>query len=246
MDFDFTLLANGGQAVDIAGSFFKYKAGIGAIKIQTDRGGSVTLLPGQGVRNAQFTRLQIVDASGLPNSGILIAGNEEFIDDRISGSVAITAGTLSVVDDGKSRTLSGSAFIATIGQSAAAGTYATLQLWNPAGSGKNLIVESINANFDVDNLFNASDSVAAISVQTGNPSPKKLGGAASVAWQCNAAPGAGPAGARYHSDYMSAKKPLQIVYKEPLVIPPGHGFVLSGAVVATITTMYADIEFYEA
>lgn len=60
--------------------------------------------------------------------------------------VGIT-GAVSVINDDVRRAISGQEFIARLNANAAgAGNYTFLQLWNPAGSGKNLIVKNIGAS----------------------------------------------------------------------------------------------------
>lgn len=54
-----------------------------------------------------------------------------------------TAGVVSVIDGERFRLDSGIMYAAAIGTSIVAGQYPTAQVWNPAGSGKNLIVKSV-------------------------------------------------------------------------------------------------------
>lgn len=89
MDQDFTLAANASQNVDVKGSFFKYKTGVGSITVRTSKGKKVKLTPGQGVRRENFESLTITDSSGGTNTGVLFIDESEFIDDTLSGTVSI-------------------------------------------------------------------------------------------------------------------------------------------------------------
>lgn len=88
MDYDFAVAANGTRQVDAGGNFFKYVQGDGLIQVRTSSGESVALLPGQGKRNVRpFTSFSVTDKSGSANTGVINAGEGDFIDDRISGLV---------------------------------------------------------------------------------------------------------------------------------------------------------------
>lgn len=137
MQFDFNLSANASQTIDVAGHFVKYKSGTGAIRVRMTTGGYVDLLPGQGVWNVQFSSLTVVDRTGADNTGIILAGAFDFRDDRITG-------TVDVVDGGRTRTLAGQAFMSWANLGAGtAGQNSVHQLWNPANSGKNIVIEQI-------------------------------------------------------------------------------------------------------
>ncbi|MCL6484930.1 MAG: hypothetical protein I4O49_12305, partial [Janthinobacterium lividum] len=114
MQYDFNLSPGGAQNLDVKGRFFKYRSGTGAIRVRASKGGYVDLLPGQGVRGFDFESLTVADRSGANNVGVLIVGDFDFQDDRI-------AGTVDVVDGGRTRTLAGIAFGASAYQAAVPG-----------------------------------------------------------------------------------------------------------------------------
>lgn len=242
MQYDFTLLANGGQVLDVRGKFFKYKSGIGAIRVRTDKGGYVDLLPGQGVWNTDYTSLVVQDKSGAANAGVLLAGDFDFHDDRITG-------TVDVVDGGKARTKSGIAYMVGLAVSATAGNYAAAQLWNPAGSGMNLIVEKISgsmygsASAIVDigkttvqlgavgfgivnkNFGSASTSIALSRVQSTVPTMPAAGGQIMFGLMLNQA------------------QPIIVPLNEPIVVTPGTGIVVQCE--ATGAAMFGSFEWFE-
>jgi hypothetical protein len=142
MQYDLNLTPNGGQQIDAVGHFIKYKIGIGPIRVKTNTGAQVDLMPGQGIRASKpFGSITVTDRSGNSNMGILIAGDYEFQDDSIAGAV-------SIIDGGKSSTLAGNCFIGTV-QSGTTSYYGFVSLGNPDGSGKNLVLESVTYSAEV-------------------------------------------------------------------------------------------------
>ncbi len=137
MQFDFQLAPGASQTIDVKGRFFKYKSGTGLIRVRTSMGGFVDVLPGQGIENVNFTSLTIADKSNAGNSGSILAGDFDFRDDRITG-------TVDVVDGGKARSNTGAACIAYVNMSAVATKYPHVQLLNPTGSSKTIYVEQIS------------------------------------------------------------------------------------------------------
>lgn len=137
MQYDFQMNAGGGQQIDVVGYFIKYKSGLGAIRVKTNVGGYVDLLPGQGVRlEKPFTSLTVIDRTGSANQGILLAGAFEFQDDAI-------VGTVSVVDGARNSTLSKACFMGSVNSGAVASNFNYAFLINPAASGKNTFVEAL-------------------------------------------------------------------------------------------------------
>lgn len=104
---------------------------------QDSRGHRVLLMPGQAYRmpdGQAGTRWLIGNLRGEGTIvGRLVIGAGELTDNRVTGSVE-------VIDGEKARTLAGGMFsgVPAIGDVAA--QYGNVQLWNPTGSGKNIIV----------------------------------------------------------------------------------------------------------
>lgn len=220
MQYDFNLAPNSGTVMDIAGKFFKYRSGTGVITVRTSKGGSVDLLPGQGVWNVEFTSLTIKDKSGAQNAGVILAGDFDFHDDRITG-------TVDVVDGGKARSLSGSAFSLTFKTDPAAGMTSRLGLWNPSAN-KNVVIESI-----------AMSAAAALSVTiykgpllnwpAGAGAPKSQGSAAASVAQASAdalvstfTPGTQ---SMWSLSVAASGKDIWVP-KEPIILTPGTGIVM--------------------
>lgn len=107
---------------------------------QDSRGQRVLLQPGQAYRMADGTtgtRWLIGNLRGEGTIvGRLVIGSGKLTDNRVSGSVE-------VIDGEKSRTLAGGNYIGTPTLFGTATEYPITQLWNPAGSGVNLIVQRV-------------------------------------------------------------------------------------------------------
>lgn len=229
MQYDFTLTANGGQRLEVAGRFFKYKSGSGAIRITTDKGGSIDLLPGQGVYGVDFTSLAVADRSGQPNVGIVLAGLYDFRDEQIPG-------TVKTINDGKMFTMANAAFIGTseFVNGATSGAVQGIALTNPAGSGKNAVLKALawNLTYGQDIWVIAGTNINAASVATKAKS-KLIGGVNSVCGYGQEQYNTGATmtnliatgGVMFYTKCPNAVL-QQLELREPIVIPPGKAIFL--------------------
>lgn len=131
--YDFSLPASGAQQLAVVGSSIKLLSSTGPIQIQTDTGARVTIQAGQGIRNFDFNLITIVDKSGAANVGMILVADADMIDDRVTGEV-------SVIDGGKSRVISGGSFLGVAFAVGTAADFPKVQLLNPAGSGKRVVI----------------------------------------------------------------------------------------------------------
>lgn len=227
MQYDFNVAANQSQVLDVKGRFFKYKSGTGMIRVRATSGGYVDLLPGQGVWNTEFSSLTVTDRTGLQNAGVLLAGDFDFHDDRITG-------TVDVVDGGRTRTLAGTAFAGAFATTPTAGQYTVIGLWNPPGSGKNAYIEQIIVSANVAGEFGIVVNNAQVVNNVGgpgNPNAKRAGAAASVCQYTRASQAAGGTPGQLLLDsYSIANQAFPFRFIEPIMLPPGYGLGLSHAV----------------
>lgn len=236
MQFDFNVAANQSQVLDVAGRFFKYKSGTGLIRVRATNGGYVDLLPGQGVWNTEFTSLTISDRTGLQNAGVILAGDFDFHDDRISG-------TVSVVDDAKSRTLANAAYLADIGIAGSAGNYMYAELWNPAGSGKNLIVESVYCSSTTAGFAVLRSQTTQLGTLAEGPVTKKIGAASASVALCNTLLAPGPyVGTQIHGVNLAASQGFKFEFVEPIIIMPGSGLSANGDLGQGLSSVF---EYFE-
>lgn len=117
------------------------------LSIKQDAAGERILLqPGQAFRmgeGRQAARWLIGNHLGQGTIvGRIVIGNGQLDDNRISGSVE-------VIDGEKARTMAGGSFIGSPTLFGTATEYPVTQLWNPSGSGRNLIVQRVAATSPV-------------------------------------------------------------------------------------------------
>jgi hypothetical protein len=242
MQYDFNLAANASQNIDVRGRFFKYKSGTGSIRVRTSAGGYVDLLPGQGVWNVDFTTLTVSDRTSSQNVGVILAGEFDFHDDRI-------VGTVDVVDGGKVRVQSGVTFAGSKKTAPGGGAlYAVTQLWNPVGSGKNVYVAQVNVDTDVAGVLLCSTVNAelnpGVSVAIQN---KRTGGADSTAVMESLAHATlgGPGTLRKVFEMpMGGNVPFNYKFTEPFMLTPGYGINVYHGTVAT-GDVFASFEIIE-
>jgi hypothetical protein len=238
MQFDFNLGANQSQHIDVVGTFLKYKAGTGMIRVRLNGGGYIDLLPGQGVNNVNFTSVDVQDRTGAANSGTLLAGMYDFRDDRITG-------TVDVVDGGKARTKANMAFSAAVWSPASAGNYTTAQIFNPAGSGKNVVCSQIILTTDFSAVIVIGWNNQANGALLGTFNSKLSGGASSVAQQANNGLPGLPTNFKYLGAYQaSTNAPFIYKFAEPVVLQPGYGLSVQNNAMAN-GAIQANFEFIE-
>ncbi|BEV15566.1 hypothetical protein HBDW_23540 [Herbaspirillum sp. DW155] len=227
MNFPLNLAVGATQPVSQVGNYVYYKYGSAggadqSIKVKTDLGDEYVLMPGQGFRldNRTFTNLQITNATGQATIvGMLLIADGGFFDNRVTGSVE-------VIDGGKARTLGNGAFMGGVQCQAAASTYAHLQLWNPAGSGKNLIIESATYSSSINGGVFFRTNGAVLATLQGNGVAKMAGAPASVGELRYANVAAYQGGNNMLVLNLAAGQFSTFNFKEPIVLKPGNGFLM--------------------
>jgi hypothetical protein len=147
-----------------------------------------------------------------------------------------TSGVVQVVDGGKARSLAGVAFGGLCFLAGVGAQFTLCQLWNPPGSGKNLICESLFMFSTVAGAGNFVSQSAALATLYQLGQSKKLGGAASIGelrTATTAAPALGPTSLLGYG--LAAGINTAVTPKEPYVIPPGKGLT------AYSSTLSADL-----
>lgn len=190
------------------------------IKVKSLSGGAyeVELKPGRQITLPEVTRgVVISNLSGAAVTGKITIGAGMVTDNAIVGEV-------SVIDGGRARTAAGIAYSGAAYSAQGAGVYSHIQVWNPAGSGKNLIVGQFNGLYLVgtSGITVTQHNAALTTLYAEQPGNKKLGGAAGVAelrTQQNAAP-LGSANRLYGLSNGAVLEP-----KEPIIVAPGWGLV---------------------
>lgn len=164
-----------------------------------------------------FDGIEIINsASGAQTLDIFIGRGEIGID-RILGEVSVINGELS-------RVKSGSCFLVVAGLTAGAGQYPQLQIFNPAGSGKNVIINSVVAGCTSAGLIYGNYGIVQLANLVGPAKNKRLGGAVSASelrYEANAVLVASTAISFVNA---AANDSREMKFSEPLLLPPGYGF----------------------
>lgn len=241
--YPFNFAANGAQIVLAEGSYFRVKTATGDVAVQFDDNAPLgPINAGQGFKvPAGYKRLTVVDMSGAPNAGTVIVADGDFVDQQLSGVVQ-------VIDGEKARTLAGGMYTGAPVQPGVAAQFGWVQLWNPATSGKNLIVTAVEFS---GNAAVACNIIAYIgAVQRANiyglaAMNKKGGGPAPVAQlriEASAVADTFPSGVgRNMAIAISGTDNWQI--KGALVVPPGYG--LTGNNNIQNATFGMNVEWFE-
>ena len=229
MDFlPFTVAASGNSMKQPAtGRYVRYLSNSTgskspAIEVRGDKGGRMLLLPGQSGllnRSIGFEALEVRNYNNVADiTGVLAVGDvEEFQDDsRISGEV-------SCVDGSYSKTLNGDCYVGSYLRGGVAAEYGAVQLWNPADSAVDVVVEQVMVSSPAATFLQLRSNVASLGSGTGAVC-KLLGGAASSALIVSYGNAALP-GSLIEEQMVLAYTKTEFVRGAPIVVPPGVGLI---------------------
>jgi hypothetical protein len=158
-------------------------------------------------------------------------------------------GVVQVIDSDKSTTESGAAFMGVNSTGAVAGgQYGSLLLWNPAGSGKKIILERVYVDPAGATNIAAGIVNAITGVDAGVVGSKLSGGANSTAhiytYGANVSdPASLMTGHQVWAPTIAAGAEAVLSPKRPIVLLPGYGFMVGARIVATAVT--GTFEFWE-
>ncbi len=237
--YDFNLSAGGSQWLPVSGAFYRIISSTGPVSIREDVGTTVgPISAGQGMRNREFGGLTVSDKSGAANKGTLIIAGSDFVDDRITGEV-------STIDGGKARSIAGNAFVFNVGPNNAAGFAAAGLLWNPAGSGRRLVVKTSRMSSTQAQFIGMARKLATVGTIKPAGIAAKMTGAASVAVAYEVTNTATAVDSGYfHSANVGANGSDSVVFQEPVIVQPGEGVMWLGNV-TTAGAMQASAEYFE-
>ncbi|AKN65861.1 hypothetical protein RC55_07180 [Herbaspirillum seropedicae] len=229
-----------GAVVPVAayGQFVYFESATGpgdtsiVVKAQGGSGVDYILKVGQGFRTDEaFSQLIISNNKGEGTiTGVVVVADQNFFDNRVVGTVSIAGtvgvnGVVEVVDGGRARVLANKAFMAYADMGAA--DKPVHQLWNPAGSGKNVVIESVTVSSGSVNTVRIAFASAAAANMAAQPAlSKKNGVAGSIAevrQVINPTFLTNPIYVAYVSTAAQVLAP-----KEPFVLTPGNGLSVQG------------------
>ncbi|MGD1324388.1 hypothetical protein ACNHE5_05545 [Pandoraea pnomenusa] len=246
--FDITVPANRPFVVNAPGRFIKYVSG-------SNGGGDPTLLVTPGLAGGQVLALvpgqayRVAANQPVPSSwtvankaggatilGNIVVGDGDFMD-------ATVAGTVSVIDDSINRANAGIAFIGRCYVAPVTGKVPVIQLWNPAASGKTVVVETISVSSATAGAVTIGGINVAQGAATGTVGSKLLSGAPGVATLIGASV-TSMAGTNFGAVSIPSNQTFELPFRDPIVVPPGWGLYVTGGG-ATNVDMQAMFEWYE-
>lgn len=244
--YDITIAPNTTRQLDAPGSYFYYYAGSagGGDSTITMRGISsglrIILKPGQAFRlpkgSTETSWILTNYANTTTIIGSVIVGDGDITDNRVTGSVE-------VVDGAKTRTITGSAGLMSAATPApGAGNYIQQGVWNPAGSGKRVIVNKlIFSSATQQTVFIARISAAATlsGVATMLFDGSAFGGVTKVSQYT----GPTVTGQVISGIGVQANQSFTIDLNEPIVIKPGYGLTCQTG--SANTDLVTTIPFFE-
>lgn len=237
--YTYTVPANGSVPIMVEGSFFKIIAATGMVSVGGDFGKLGPLLAGQGLKGRNSTRFMLNDMSGEANVVSILIADDGFIDDRISGEV-------SMIDGGKVRSIAAKAFVGSVsGGIPAAGKYAQAAIWNPGGSGVNIVLKAMSVSANAAVGCNNRKIVAELVGSNGGVFSKNMGRTdVSIAlMQHDIVTLVAPVTTALVPLSVQANDMRQYILQEPLIIPPGVGFDIVAN--SPATQVVAGFEWFE-
>lgn len=246
--YDIAIAPNAGRQIDVQADYIYFRTGSAGggdttIVFQPISGGEgVYLQPGQAYKMPAAMRGKVVSwiIRNLKGEGtiegVLLMGEGEFQDNRISGAVE-------VIDGGKNRTRAGIAFWSGIFRATATNLNPTVQLFNPVSSGKVLVVEQLVVTATVSGGVRGGIYNQALPTLTNAPINKLSSGPQSVAKHYSDDTAAKPWATMFDFGVIASQAAL-IKLSEPILLMPGYGLCMhaGGQAGQAIT---ANIEFYE-
>lgn len=245
--YDITIAANTTRQLDAPGSYFYYYAGSagGADSTITLRGISsglrLILKPGQAFRlpdgNIETSWILTNYANTATIVGTVLVGDGDITDNRITGSVE-------VVDGNKNRVTAGNGF-AWRPTSIAATNKAHAQLWNPSGSGKNLIIDGII----ITSTVAGGITIGTYNTQLSTAAPSQVNNILSASAATSVATPlvqeiAGVSFTRVFGTLNVAANTSQAFdLKRPIVIQPNTGLIIISE--ANASTISGTVQFFE-
>lgn len=217
--YPFSIPANGSVNLLVSGDYFKIKSATGSVTVTGDSFGSLAgMLPGQGLRDTDFTRLTLRDETGTINKGSILVSDGTFVDDRVTGIVDVVDGELD-------KSMSGKAFICALQIPNNLGLISCIELWNPIGSTKNIIVSDYNASCSVACVISLMRTTAQQNASL-NAQNKLSGGPGSTAIYGSVA-SATAVGVTLEPWAVSANNQIFRTLKQPFIVKPGSGLTIA-------------------
>lgn len=251
--FTLLLAANEVREVSVSGEYFELRNALFPIAMieLLDRNGAILARlenPEQSdfVRPGPFGTVRITNGATAQTVkhfyGTGDAGSR-----RTSGLVRIDGSSdVSVIDGEKNRTNAGGMFAVASYSGASTATWTAYnQLWNPGGSGKNLIVTQLSSSMVLAGSITAGFNAVPITTLSGAVANKKAGVAVGVAQNRidNGPVAYALSGGFLWSPFVQSNAPVTWQIKGALIVPPGFGLLMSAS--ATNSAITTNFEWFE-
>jgi hypothetical protein len=216
----------------IEGDFVRYAQGSSlggatGLTIRTSNGASVGLTPGSSFKlPTTFKDVRVQNPGPWEVSAELVLGYGE----SQGATVVTVANTVAVTDPAATRSLQGLAFLAAFTVPA---TSSTVQLWNPAGSGRLVFVRRLRVDQWMQNrtlwLRNVQIAVSQpTQLMNKDPNATLLQVVARAAPEAVYTPGPGAVPLQAFGMALNGDAPVDLAMSEPFVIRPGWGLTVQG------------------
>jgi len=240
--YDFTLAAALGasQRFSVSGSFVKVlSAPGGRVNVKLDSGQDMSFLEGQGFRmleGDEFGGLTLSNLQAVANVGTLFIGDSTFVDDRVTGVVQ-------VIDTERRKVLDGNAYHTAASQAGGGAGSATIQLWNPAGSGKLVYVNSAVIGLSANDQYGFATTTTAGPTLVDQVRSLDVSGADGVS-QCRSSNDATvyAISRTLRLGYGLANVDTPIAFPRPVLLRPGTGLRFLAVAAATALRGGFDLE----
>lgn len=246
--YDIAIAPGAARQIDVQADYIYFRTGSAGggdttVVFQPISGGeAVYLQPGQAYKmpaalrgkNVSWILRNLKGESTI--AGVLLMGEGEFQDNRVSGAVE-------VIDGGRNRTMANQAFDGSAYAGAAVGMFPHVQLYNPPNSGRRVVIKRIGATRQSGGAVGVTISQTMLADLQYTVSSKLSGGAPSVAQLRAAQRAAPPAEQGIASLSLQAGVLMERLYQEPVVLLPGWGLTLWSNV--TNTDVNGAYEFVE-
>ena len=234
----------GGRQIDAKATFIRYESGNAGgldttIKVRADGNDLGTYVPGDSVELPVFaTRWEIVPVTPAC-TGVVRLGLGRVTSSKLTGVVEI-------VESGKERTKAGLAFFDNgFIANAPATNFGTVQLFNPAASGRRVIVQKLTTSCDQTTTVNFAFTATQAATLRRKVVSKLSGGAAGQSEIRTENGAASLAVSAQLQRAVQANVVNLVDLREPLVLVPGQGLAVWATPVAAVYGLFADFELFE-
>jgi len=231
--YDFSIPALGTQRVDVQGTqaLIRTLSAAVDVELKTDTGKTYRCTEGQGFEclgaGEVFSWVLVRNLSASAITGTISIGDAGYIDKRITG-------TVQVIDGERVKVTQGYCFRGVVSQAGGGAGGALMQLFNPAGSLKNVYVQALRfgaSAADTWNLFSSTTQGPTL-VGAGSNVDRTQPGSAGATRSGNDAT-AYLAQVTHALGYAAASTDVVLVMPRPILLRPGYGLILQMNTLAT-------------